>query len=166
MLRRKEVWKVIEEELEKRRQRLAINPERIMTELARIAFSNGRDFFPGKGQILDLQRLDIDKTAAVAEFQLDEAIDPDTGRVYRRTKVRLYDKLAALRDLARCIGMMREEHTLTLEVKIKEMTPQERVDMAWGLLEKGRQLLPAYEKAVARGEIVEAAAEEREEGAT
>jgi phage terminase small subunit len=155
VLRKQAVRRAIAEEEEKQRARLAVTPENIMTELAKVAFSNGRDFFPGKGQTLDLQQLDVDKTAAIQDFQLDEQIDPNTGQIYRRTRVKLYDKNAALRDLARCIGMMREEHVLTIEHKIKSMTPQERVDLAQELIEEGRKYLPEYRQALAAGEIVE-----------
>jgi hypothetical protein len=104
---------------------------------------------------LDLQRLDIDHTAAIQEVTVDEHEDPVTGEIFRRTKVKLWDKLAALRDLARCVGLMREEHVLTIEHRIKQMSPQERVQLAEELLERGLRYLPAYEAAVARGEISE-----------
>jgi phage terminase small subunit len=114
---------------ERQNERLRVDGERLLSEWAKIAFSNARDYFPGKGETLDLQRLDIDRTAAVAELQIDEQENPHTGQIYRRTKVRLHDKLAALRDLARATGMLR--------------------------LAKGLKYLPAYEAAVAAGEIIE-----------
>ena len=121
---------------------------------------NARDFFPPIGGTVDLGRLGVDRTAAVSEFQIDEREDPRSGQIYRRTKVRLHDKLAALRDLARSVGMLRDETTLTIEQRIKAMTPAERVALANELIEKGRQNLPAYEAAVARGEVIEGEAEE------
>jgi phage terminase small subunit len=155
LLQRKGVRSAIDEGLEKKRLRLAVNPERIMAELAKIAFSNAREYYQPAGKTVDIHQLNTDQTAAIQEFQIDEQEDQNTGQVYRRTKIKLYDKLAAMRDLARCIGMLREEHVLTLEHKIKAMTPQERVDMANALLDKAREYLPAYRAAVARGEIIE-----------
>jgi len=126
-----------------------------MLEWSRIAFANARDYWPGKGETVDLQRLDVDRTAAVAEFQVDEQEDPRTGTISRRTRVKLHDKLAALRDLGRASGLLREGPTLSIEMRIKQMTPQERVQLAEQLIERGKLYLPAYEAALARGEISE-----------
>jgi phage terminase small subunit len=162
LLQLQRVRRVIDEGLVRKRERLAITSERILLELARIAFSNARDYFPPLGQTVDLHRLDTDKTAAVSQFQVDEIEDPVTGAVHRRTKVRLYDKGSALRHLAQIVGLMQNETVMTVEHRLREMTPQQRVDLANELLEKAREYLPAYEAAVARGEIIEHEAGEGE----
>ena len=165
LLRKRAVAEQIRQERARRDERLRVDGERLLHEWSCIAFSNARDYFPGKGETVDLQRLDVDRTAAVAEFQIDEQEDPHTGQIYRRTRVKLYDKLRALSDLARATGLLREETTLTIEHRVKGMSPQEREQLADELLERGRQYLPEYEAAVARGEVIEAAAGEDEEEA-
>jgi phage terminase small subunit len=166
LLHKRAVAAVIQQGRERQNERLRVDGERILREWARVGFANARTFFPPVGATVDLSRLTVDDSAAVAEFQIDEQEDPRTGQVYRRTKVRLHDKLRALSDLARATGLLREETTLTIEHRIKQMTPGERLQMADELLERGRQYLPLYEQAVRNGEVIEAPAEEVEEGAS
>jgi phage terminase small subunit len=155
LLRKRAVAEEIRQAKERQAERYRISPERICEELAKVAFADAKDFYPTLGQTLDLGRLDSNRSRAISEFTIDEQEDLNSGQIYRRTKVRLHDKIAALRDLARIAGLLREEHVLTLEAKIKQMTPQERVNMANELIERGKLYLPQYLEAVRRGEIIE-----------
>jgi phage terminase small subunit len=162
LLRKSAVGKVIDDELARRQQKLAISGERILLEWARIGFANARDYFPALGQELDISRLNIDQSAAISEFTVDEQENPRTGEICRRTRIKLHDKMAALRDLARATGLMQDEVHLTIESKIKHMTAAERQALANELIERGRRYLPAYERALAAGEISEPTTEEGE----
>ena len=73
--------------------------------------------------------------------------DP-AGVLHRRTCLKLHDKLAALTNLARHLGMFIDRHVPenSIEHKVMIMTPAERVEMAQQLLEKGRKYLPVYEE--------------------
>ena len=146
-----------------RRQRLEVTPERIMQQWARIAFADAKDFHPSLGQTLDLSRLDSDRTAAISEFQLDEQEDPNTGQVYRRTKVKLHDKVAALRDLARASGLLNEAPVMSIEMRYAQMTREERQQLVRELLESGEKYLVAP-LAASRGEIVDSEGADEGEG--
>ena len=54
---------------------------------------------------------------------------------------------------------------MTVEYRIKQMSPQERQVAAHQLLQEARQYLPAYRAAVARGEIVVPGADRADEPA-
>jgi hypothetical protein len=62
-----------------------------VAELAKIGFANMRDYWPKKGETLDLHRLDRDRAAAVAELSIDEVVDK-AGRLHRRIRLKLHDK--------------------------------------------------------------------------
>ena len=164
LLRKRAIATEIQQGRERQNERLRADGERILREWSRIAFCNARTFFPPVGAIIDLSRLTVDDSAAVAEFQVDEQYDERSGQTYRRTRVKLHDKLAALRDLARATGLLREETTLTIEHRIKQMTPQERRQLATELLERGLRYLPAREVLEGEGEIGEPSAEGEGEG--
>jgi phage terminase small subunit len=124
-----------------------------VAELAKIAFANMRDFWPTEGETLDLSRLDPDRTAAIEEVDIDEAIDT-AGTLHRRVRVKLHDKLGALTSLARHLGMFVDRHFVagSIEAKVMAMTPEERVARAQEILEGARKLplLDEYEREQAK----------------
>jgi hypothetical protein len=85
--------------------------------------------------------------AAVEVITIDEFVDP-AGVVHRRTHLKLHDKLTALTSLARHLGMFIDRHVPenSIERKVMMMTPEERVEMAQQILDKGWKYLPAYEE--------------------
>jgi hypothetical protein len=50
--------------------------------------------------------------------------------------------------------LLREGPVMSVEMRFREMSPQERVNMVNELLERGGQYLPACEAALARGEMI------------
>src|SRR5215469_2878312 len=99
----------VREAMQARSKRTEITADRIVVELARIAFANMRDYWTKKGATLHLHRLDQDRTAAVAEISIDETAD-GSGVLRRRTRLKLHDKLTALVCLARHMGMFSDRH--------------------------------------------------------
>jgi hypothetical protein len=133
--------------MQARSRRTEVTADRVVTELAKIAFANMRDYSPRPGETIDLHRIDRDRAAAVEELTIDEVVDP-AGVLHRRTRLKLHDKLAALVSLARHLGMFVDRHVPenSIEHKVMMMTREERAEMAQQILEKGRKYLPAYEK--------------------
>jgi len=117
-----------------------------MVKLARIAFANMRDYWPKEGETLDLHRLDQDRTAAVEELTVVETVRG--GVLHRRTRLKMHDKLAALTNLARHLGMFSNQRVAegSIEHRVMRMTPAERVACAEQLLENARKYLPAFEE--------------------
>ena len=84
--------------MQARSKRTTVTTDRVLTEFARLAFANMRDFWPRRGETIDLSRLDQDRTAAIAEITIDEAMDT-AGVLHRRTRLKLHDKKGALDSL-------------------------------------------------------------------
>jgi Terminase small subunit len=124
-----------------------ITADRVVTEFARIAFADMRDYWPKKGETLDLHRLDQDRTAAVEEFTVVEAVDT-AGVLRRQTRLKLHDKIAALTSLARHLGMFTDGvgYKSSIEATVAAMTPEERVACANEMLERAQKYLPQYEE--------------------
>jgi phage terminase small subunit len=126
-----------------RSQRTEVTADRVLEELAKLAFANMRDFLPRPGETIDLDRLDQDRTAAIAEITIDEFVDA-AGALHRRTRVKLHDKKGALDSLARHLGMFVDRHVAegSIEHQVLMMTPEERKLRARQLLESARKYLP------------------------
>ena len=98
------------QELQKARsQRTEIDADRVLLELARIAFSdikNVLSFNDGSVTIKDLSELEPDITAALDSIECT-TVESDAGS---RTaiKVRMHSKLTALGAIAKLIGMDKE----------------------------------------------------------
>jgi phage terminase small subunit len=133
----------LEDAMQARSKRTEVTADRVVAEYARIAFANMRDYLPKKGETIDLQRLDQDRTAAVEEIIIDEFVD-QAGTVHRRTRVKLHDKKAALDSLAKHLGMFVDPRVAeqTFAHRVQMMTSEERRALAHQLLEDGRKLLP------------------------
>ena len=146
LLRYVKVQQALQTAIEARTKRTEITADRVMVKLARIAFANMRDYWPKEGETLDLHRLDQDRTAAVEELTVVETVRG--GVLHRRTRLKMHDKLAALTNLARHLGMFSNQRVAegSIEHRVMRMTPAERVVCAEQLLENARKYLPAFEE--------------------
>ena len=84
----------------------ALSRVRIIDELARIAFANILDYVDLETGSIDLTDIERDAAAAIVRYEIDAHTTGrrDGEREFRRTKIRLADKLGALRSLARLLG--------------------------------------------------------------
>jgi phage terminase small subunit len=89
---------------EARSGRTGVELDRVVTELARLAFSDPRKLFNADGTLKPITTLDDDTAAALASFEIEEEFDIDpatrekTLAGYTR-KVKQWDKLGALKTL-------------------------------------------------------------------
>ena len=141
------VQQALQTAIEARSKRTQVTADRVVVELARIAFANMRDYWPKEGETLDLHRLDQDRTAAVEVISIDETVD-SSGVLHRRARLKLYNKLAALACLARHMGMFSGRHIAegSIERRVMAMTPQERLVLAEELLERAERYVPLFEQ--------------------
>src|SRR5208282_5119583 len=72
LLRNSKIRVALEDAMQARSKRTQVTADRIVADYARIAFANMRDYWPRKGETIDLQRLDQDRMAAVEEIIMDE----------------------------------------------------------------------------------------------
>ena len=107
--------------MQARAQRTQITADRVLEELAVIAFSDIRDFaLDGDGPLSVAPGAPASATRAVAAWQRQRVVQPD-GATTTATKIRLWDKVAALRMLMQHLGLLVEHHEymgVTLEALI------------------------------------------------
>ena len=116
---RPEIRARIKELTRKKLSRADCTADRVMQELARVAFSDIRDMFDEEGNLLPIHELSDDAAAAVAgidvEYKVERGRDDDgnpTQVVSRVAKIRRAPKMDALKVLAqhlKLIGPTSEE---------------------------------------------------------
>jgi phage terminase small subunit len=115
------------------RARAEVSAERVVSELAHIAFSNIADYLvvDEDGQCrVDVTGVDREQMAAVQELTFEETEHERDGSTTtrRRTKIRLHDKLAALEKLMRYLGIDKKQVMIeltqqTIEGSVQSETP-------------------------------------------
>lgn len=104
--------------------KLEVTTERILLEMARVAFSNPRDFFNEDGSLKRLEELSEDASAVLSSIDNEELFDgvgAERTSIGSVRKIRMWDKVAALDKLAKISGMYPERNinvkgTLTARV--------------------------------------------------
>jgi phage terminase small subunit len=87
-----------------REHRTRISADRVLAEIARIAFADVRAMFDADGLPRPIGELDGDTAAAVAGLEVSVTHGED-GSITRIAKVKIADKLAALEKLGRHLGL-------------------------------------------------------------
>lgn len=117
----------IQEAIALRERRTAITQDRVLAELAAVAFANGTDFaqirYDGHVIFTPTEQLDEDKKRAVASIKEGQA----------GTEVKTYDKIRALELLGKHLGMFsdtagaqtREKNNLLEAIKNTEVNVDE-----------------------------------------
>jgi len=99
MLRNAQVSAEIEAARQAAANRIHVSAERVLQELARVAFSNIGHLFDEAGNLLPFDDLDPDTTAALAVYDVCRTATAS------RVRVKLWNKLAALELLGKQLGM-------------------------------------------------------------
>ena len=100
----------IKAEMQARSARTGITADRVVLELAKLAFSNISDFIEvhADGSVdIDLLRATRDRAAAIRDVVVRRSAEgsSDEGRSVKLTRIKLCDKVKALDMLARHLGM-------------------------------------------------------------
>ena len=143
-------------------ERLALTKETLARELAALGFSNMDDYTRMQGdlRVLDFTRVGREQMAAVSEFVVDyhePRTDEQTGesdggsrsmtllapRPIKRVRLKLYDKRAALMDIAKLFGWVihKTEDVSRLEERLAQMSPEQRRQDAADIYRKARDRL-------------------------
>ncbi len=110
MLRYAQVQAALKAAMEARSKRTQITADRVVTELAKLAFANLGDYLPEQLEAdpyKHLQGLDRGRRAALEEVQVEHFVERrgEDARQVRRIKFKVHDKNSALDSLARHLGM-------------------------------------------------------------
>ena len=100
LLKNVEVQEEIQQIQDKMQNRLEITQERVLEELAAIAFAKGTDF----AQIDECGAVDLVPTSDLSEEKKKAIASIKQGR-YGRAEIKLHDKLRALEMLGRYLGV-------------------------------------------------------------
>lgn len=101
-LRKPNIEKAIEHEMNQRQERTKVNQDKVIKELAKLAFSNMKSFMrwgPNSVTILHSDQLSDDDAACVSE--ITQTANANGGTI----RLKLHDKRAALELLGRHLGM-------------------------------------------------------------
>ncbi len=93
----------------KRLERNEITAERVLAELARVAFFDVRKLLNPDGTMKPLDQLDDDTALAIAGLDLAEIRDEDGSPIGVLKKIKIADKLVALDKLARNFGLLQDK---------------------------------------------------------
>jgi len=102
-------------------ERYQVTTDRVIGELARIAFANSLDYWrvdSNGNPVIDLAKITRDQGAAISEIIVDEYKDgrSEDAREVKRIRIKLADKRAALVDLGRHLGLFVDPSVVNLNV--------------------------------------------------
>lgn len=109
----------IERRIEARVARIEITADKVLQELAKIGFSNMRNYTreDADGNLVPSITADTsaDDMAAISEFTVEQYVEGrgEDAQTVKRTKFKLYDKRGALNDLGRHLGIFNDKLQLT-----------------------------------------------------
>ncbi len=126
LLKKPEIQDAIQKRVGKLTTKADITVERIVSELAKVGFSNLGEYFriskDGEPYI-DLSAITEEQSAALQEIMVEDFTDGrgDDARNVRRVKIKTLDKLNALDKLGKYLGMFVDRINLTGEIGIKRI---------------------------------------------
>lgn len=100
----------------------AIDPDRVMREAGRLAYSDIRQLFDGDGNFLPISQWPDDIARAVSSVEVvKKNVAAGDGKIDDVLKVRLWDKTGRLQDLMKHHGQLTEkvQHSGALEISWK-----------------------------------------------
>jgi phage terminase small subunit len=124
--------------------KLAVTKERVLAELAKLAFANMLDYLkigPDGDPVLHFAKLTRDQAAALTEVTVEDYLDGrgEDAREVRKVKFKLADKRGPLVDLGKHLGLFKErvEHSgPDGPVKVKQYSDIEAARLIGRLLTK------------------------------
>lgn len=132
LLNRPEVAAYVQELKDARSRRTEVTADRVVLELARIAYADVRDAMSwGRGGVRWHDSDAIDDHTAAAIMEVSETVrehENDDGEVTRTTtrRMRMHPKLGALQKLAEHVGVGAGAGGVEVNVNVEGMSPQEK----------------------------------------
>ena len=115
------VQEYLKKKMQKREEKLEITAERVLKELARIAFFDPAKMFDDKDNLLKITEMDEDTRRVIAGIDISAAYKPGLTKEEKISeivkKLKLVDKKGALELLGRHLSMWNDK----LEVEVKRL---------------------------------------------
>jgi phage terminase small subunit len=106
----------INELRKERNKRLEISGDRVLSEIAKLAFYDPREFFDSDMRLKPVNELNPDHAAIIAGIEtLHKAVGDDTDGVVVLTKIKLADKGANLERLGKYFKLFTEKREIDLK---------------------------------------------------
>jgi phage terminase small subunit len=103
-------------------EKCGVTAEKVVAELAKIGFSNLKDFMEEKHSIRDITTLPDEVTAAVKSIQTTIRHDSgDSDGYTEKVKIDLHDKKGALVDLGRHLNIFEKDNALGVSDDLAEL---------------------------------------------
>lgn len=118
----------VQEYLQRLRAELAektgISQQKVLSEIARIAFADIRNYYKGDNQLIPVIDLDDSAAAALSSLKTFEEFTPDGDTIGTSKEIKLYSKLDALEKLARHLGLYAKDNS---QIKPELILPEVKV---------------------------------------
>jgi phage terminase small subunit len=105
-----------------------ITRERVLLEIARLAFNDPRKAFDSNGNLLPVHNWSTETAAAISSIEVNELIDTQGNVIGHTKKIKFWDKGKQLELASRCLGMLTDKVLHEGEVSIdlyKNLSPEE-----------------------------------------
>lgn len=109
LLTKVDIAHAVEVAMAERSRRTDITPDRVLQEVAKLAFLDIAGAFNADGSLKPLHEIDPDTRAALAGLEVAEITGEDGHIVGRIKKLKLADKTASLTLLMRHLGMLNDK---------------------------------------------------------
>lgn len=111
LLTNADIQAAVSEAQKTRSARTQITQDRVIQEIARLGLSDIRGAFSVGGSLLPPSEWSDDLSAAVASIEVDQRKEPgEDGEHYTVTKLKLWDKNAALEKLCKHLGLYERDN--------------------------------------------------------
>lgn len=112
LLKNPKIQTLVQDGKNRRAAKLEITADRVLKEIARLAFADHRNFFAADGGLKPIHELDDDTAASLAGFEVEDVrIGSGEGAEFVRTrKIKTYDKTRSLEQLGKYMKLFTEKH--------------------------------------------------------
>jgi phage terminase small subunit len=106
------------EELKKRAMASAdLTPERVMLEVARLAFNDPRKVFDESGRLLSVDKWPDDVAASISSIEVDETLDKNGNFTTQTKKIKFWDKGKQLDLASKLLGLVIDKKDVSVSGK-------------------------------------------------
>jgi len=105
-------------EMEKRATRTHVTQDRVLLEIARLAFNDPRKVFDSNGRLLPVKEWSDDVAACISSLKVTEVAGSETKLPMTVTEVKFWDKGKSLDLAARHLGMLNDKLAVKADIVI------------------------------------------------
>lgn len=112
-LRKPDIQVLLQEKQAARSERTQITQDKVLIEIARLAFNDPRKAFDADGNMLPVQRWPDEVAAAISAIKVTEVKTSDSETETYLKEIKFWDKGAAQEKLCKHLGMYEKDNTQT-----------------------------------------------------